>query len=427
MRPSTRPLLSRSRLSPGALTCLLATSLALVGCAEGDAGDSSAVTRRDSAGIEIVLSERPAWPEDGGWTVATDSPVLDLGSASGSADQQLFRVRDLLRLSDDRWVVANGGTNELRIYGSDGDLLTSAGGQGEGPGEFQRLGGLARTPGDSILAWEAVESRISVFGPEGDHVRSFRLDDPPEELPGAGGLSLARAVPAGRFGDGTLLARGLQLMSGDDLSTGVTSTTTAFMRYEADGTVRGIVGTYAGPDRWMRVGEGTIEIRTLLFGRTPRLAVTGSRWYFGLADRYEVVEHAADGTIRRLVRRNHETEAVTDADVDAAIDERLEDVDDAAERAEARASYRDMPVPETFPAYDDLAVSRDGRLWVEGYRKPGEEVPAWSVFSSDGRWLGDVSLPEGFDPMWIDDEVVAGVWEDELEVEHVRAYRIQKP
>lgn len=411
----------------GALALVLAASLAATGCAGDESGDRSPVLRRDSAGIEIVRSERPAWPEGGGWTVATDSPLLDLGSASGSADQQLFRVRDLLRLSDGRWVVANGGTNELRFYGSDGDLLTRAGGQGSGPGEFQRLGGLAHTPGDSILAWEGIEARISVFGPEGDHVRSFRLDEPPEDPPGADGLSLARAVPAGRFGDGTLLARGLQLMSGDDLSSGVTSTTTVFMRYEADGTVRGIVGTYAGPDRWMRVGEGTIEIRTLLFGRTPRLAVAGSRWYFGPADRYEVVEHAADGTIRRLVRRNHETEAVTDADVDAAIDERLEDVDDAAERAEARASYRDMPVPETFPAYDDLAVSRDGHLWVEGYRKPGEEVPAWSVFSSDGSWLGDVSLPEGFDPMWIDDEVVAGVWEDELEVEHVRAYRIQKP
>lgn len=406
---------------------VLGAALAVAACGEGQAGTSSDVVRRDSAGIEIVSSDEPAWSEDERWRVETDDSLLDVGSASGPADQELYQVSALARLSDGRWVVANGGTNELRFYSPEGELVARAGSQGEGPGEFQRLSGLERLPGDSLLAWEAREPRVSVFGPGGEFVRTFRLEDTPTDLEGVEGLSLARSIPIGRFRGGSLLARSLQLMSGDDFSTGVISNKMVFLRYGPDGEFRRVLAALPGPERWMRVGEGAVEIRSLLFTTTPRSVLAGDRWYFASSDRYEIAARRPDGTVTRLVRRRHEPEEVTGDVVEARIEAWLEDVDDPAERADRREIYSDMPVPETFPAFDDLAVSRAGHLWVQNYRKPDEPPPPWSVFAPDGRWLGDVQLPEGFDPMWIDEEVVAGVWEDELEVEHLRAYRIVKP
>lgn len=408
-------------------TAVLAPALAVTACGEGRAGASSDVVRRDSAGIEIVHSEAPAWSEAERWRVETDNPLLDVGSASGPADQELYQVRGLARLSDGRWVVANGGTNELRFYSPDGELRARAGSEGEGPGEFRRLSGLERLPGDTVLAWDGAVPRVSVFDSTGNLVRSFRLDDPPADFAKEPELSVSRVFPVGAFREGSLLARGLDLPMGENPSNGLTTPTRAYFLYDRDGGYRNLLATYPGAERWMRVTESTVEIRTLPFTVNPLQVVAGDRWYFGGADRYEIAVHGPDGALPRLIRRRHETRDVSEADEEAYITDRLEGVDDPDARTELRRSLQELPFPSTFPAFADLAVSRDGHLWIQGHRKPDDTLPPWSVFAPDGRWLGDVDLPEGFDPMWIDDEVVAGVWEDELEVEHLRVYRLVKP
>jgi hypothetical protein len=408
-------------------TAVLGATLAVAACGEGRAGASPDVVRRDSAGVEIVRSEAPAWSEAERWRVETDDPLLDVGSASGAADQELYQVRGLVRLSDGRWVVANGGTNELRFYAPDGELVARAGSQGEGPGEFRRLSGLERLPGDSILAWDGALPRVSVFDSTGNLVRSFRLDDPPADVEGEPELSVSRVFPVGVFREGSLLARGLDLPMGENPSSGLTTPTRAYFLYDRDGGYRNLIATYPGAERWMRVTESTIEIRTLPFTVNPLQVVAGDRWYFGGGDRYEISVRTSDSAPARLIRRRHETRDVSEADEETYITERLNGVDDPDARDELRRSLQEQPFPSTFPAYANLTVSRDGHLWIQSYRRPGESPPPWSVFALDGRWLGDVQLPEDFDPMWIDDEVVAGVWEDELEVEHLRAYRLVKP
>lgn len=427
-RHDVRPSLRRALT-----TAVLGAILAVAACGEGRAGASSDVVRRDSAGIEIVHSEAPAWSEAERWRVEADDPLLDVGSASGPADQELYQVRGLVRLSDGRWVVANGGTSELRFYSPDGEMVARAGSEGEGPGEFQRLSGLARLPGDSVLAWEALEPRVSVFGPDGSFIRSFRLEEPPSNLEGAPeDASVARPTSRARFADGSLLAQGNQVMGAEGLAGGGTrSVPRIFLRYDPDGSYRDFLAVYPGASRWIQVDMESgsirsIRIESLLFGTGTHSAATADAWYVGHSDRYEIAARRPDGTITRLVRRRHEPEEITDADVDARIETRLEGVDDPSARADRREIFTEMPVPETLPAFDDLTVSRDGHLWVQDYRKPGEPPPPWSVFAPDGRWLGDVQLPERFDPMWIDEEVVAGVWEDELEVEHLRAYYIHR-
>lgn len=408
-------------------TAVLGPALAVAACGEGQAGSASDVVRRDSAGVEIVRSDAPAWSGAERWRVETDDPMLDVGSASAPADQELYQVTGLARLSDGRWVVANGGTNELRFYSPDGELVARAGSQGEGPGEFRRLSGLARLPGDSLLAWDGAVPRVSIFDPTGNLARSFRLEDPPADIVGAPELSVSRAFPIGVFRNGSLLARGLQLPTGDAPPDGLAKPTRVYFRYAPDGTYGRLLATYPDAERWMRVTESAIEIRTLPFTVISLQAVAADRWYFGGADRYKIAVHGPDGGLSRLIRRRHEIRHVSEADQETYVTDRLEGLDDPDARSELRRSLREMPFPSTFPAFGDLAVSRDGHLWVHDYRKPGEPPPPWSVFAPDGRWLGDVHLPEGFDPMWIDEEVVAGVWEDELEVEHLRAYRLVKP
>ena len=81
------------------------------------------------------------WPTGEGWRVAAE-PTVDIGVLDGAPEYQLFRVRAALTLSDGRIVVSNSGTQQLRLYDPQGRYLVTAGGPGEGPGEFARLGQL---------------------------------------------------------------------------------------------------------------------------------------------------------------------------------------------------------------------------------------------------------------------------------------------
>jgi len=104
------------------------------------------------------------------WRLSPE-PVVDIGGGDRE-EEQLFRVVGALRLSDDRIVVVNGGTNEIRFYGPGGAFLSASGGEGEGPGEFRRLSALRRLRGDSLFAQDGRLYRSSVFDGQGRFIRT---------------------------------------------------------------------------------------------------------------------------------------------------------------------------------------------------------------------------------------------------------------
>ncbi|HSG80741.1 MAG TPA: hypothetical protein VLC48_00715, partial [Gemmatimonadota bacterium] len=85
-----------------------------------------------------------------------------------------------------------------------------------------------------------------------------------------------------------------------------------------------------------------------------------------------------------------------------------------------------MPFPETLPAYGEYQVDAERNLWVKDFRRPGEEVTRWTVFDPEGAALGVVEMPARFEPYEIGSDFVLGRWRDELDIEHVRLYRLLK-
>ncbi len=68
-----------------------------------------------------------------------------------------------------------------------------------------------------------------------------------------------------------------------------------------------------------------------------------------------------------------------------------------------------------------------GNLWVRDYNRPGDHSSRWSVFDSEGRFLGPIALPDGLMPLDIGDDYVLGLWRDTDDVDHVRMYDLVKP
>ena len=122
---------------------------------------------RDSAGV--LITENPLPPEGSslGWEIGP-KPTVKIGAAEGEAPHLLHDVKRAATLSDGRIVVADGASDEVRVFDPGGAHLVSCGGEGEGPGEFDALSGVARWRGDSVAAWNFHTGRgLSIFDDEG--------------------------------------------------------------------------------------------------------------------------------------------------------------------------------------------------------------------------------------------------------------------
>ena len=402
--------------SPAVIVPLLALTAACGG-ADADVPDVQTAVR-DSAGITIVENSGAGWLPEHGWRVVPE-PEVDIGVLEGAPEYQLFRVRGATRLSDGRIVVANGGTKEIRFYSADGEHLRTVGRQGEGPGEFEELSGPWRMAGDSIVAFDWRGLRLSIFAPEGEFVRSERLETAEGVMfPSPLGVTTSRTV---------LASVGQVFMSGE-AQTGVSRDSGSILVYGLDGALQDTLGVFPGSEAYVKSEGRSMSVRSLAFGRSFQTELQGDRLYAGATDRYEVGVWRTDGTLERLIRRAHTPVAVTPEHVGAYKEEQLAALEDAPESrlASTRAILEEMPYPQTFPAFRTLEVDEEGNLWVREYDPPGDERSLWTVFDPEGAMLGQVELPEGLTVHAIGPDWILGRWSDDFDVEHVRLHRLEK-
>lgn len=132
--------------------------------------------RTDSAGVLLVEYPRLPPIEASRIAIAAEPDlVLGEGNAFAGPDYEFFRIRGVSQLRDGTLVVANQGSHELRFYGADGRFLQSAGREGEGPGEFQRMADLWITAGDALVVWDQRSLRLQPFTPDGAFVRATSM------------------------------------------------------------------------------------------------------------------------------------------------------------------------------------------------------------------------------------------------------------
>jgi hypothetical protein len=326
---------------------------------------------------------------------------------------------------DSRIVVANGGTSELLFFSSNGEFLARAGGAGGGPGEFASMGPgsvirLARTAGDTLLAHDWAGGKIMVFTPTGGFVQSVSL----RERSGGGRIHLATGI--GWLEDGSFLATTTSFGQDPGDRPGpegrLLRPHLTLYRFAPDGTVVDTIGSFPGDEDYLSLrsnldntGSGTLQIgkAPVPFARTFRAATDGNTLAVGVTDMAEIRLSGSDGAVRRIVRWSGTSRPVDASQREAWI---------AAHGGGAPAAR----FPETMPAFEDLKLDAEGRLWVEAYSPPGSAADSsrWRVFDPQGRRLGEVTMPEGFRPLEIGSDYVLGLWIDEQGVEHVRGYGI---
>lgn len=389
----------------------------------------------DSAGIPIVTSVTPQWGPGDGWTVETD-PLVEIGTLTGAPEYQFSEVVAAVRLSNGNIVVADRGASELRSYDAAGTFLWRTGRSGEGPGEFESLDFLGTTAGDSLVAYDQRLLRAQLFGSDGVLGRTTRVALPRNDAaPGGSAPDKAVGLAAGR-----LVVRFIEESSntGTGILRWLNERVVAFDLN--DGSADPLI-VVPGPqvDAKPREGGGIYRDR-YMFGKTPQFTAAASAVAVIDTETWSVqVLSPVDGTTRRIVRRELVPCEVTDDLVESHVQGILELglPDDAPPEQinfveQMWRGYRRAPA---LPVLRSVHVDAAENLWLEPYYVAGADPPAFEIHTPDGTWLGSVAVPPGLqrafipyqDPyMEIGEDYILGVWTDDLDVQYVRMYRINK-
>jgi hypothetical protein len=169
------------------------------------------------------------------------------------------------------------------------------------------------------------------------------------------------------------------------------------------------------------------------FGGEAVLAVADSLIWYAHTSRFEFRVVGRDGSVRRIVRVSRTPRPVTQEDIaqaQATVEESL-----ARQGATATTARRIMETEfaDTHPVHGPMLVDDLGHLWVAGSRsslldsdRPDERQERWDVFDPDGRFLGGITMPDGFRVTQIGEAFVLGVHTDALGVERVRLYSLER-
>lgn len=310
---------------------------------------------------------------------------------------------------DDRVYVTDRGARTIQAFDrATGQLIATAGREGEGPGEFRFVGWVGDCGNDAIVAPDLGLDRVSVFSLDLEHIRTFALD--------AARLVAIQCVgPHGFVGikrtSDPLLHLGRQIPMEPYVGT------VDLVLFAPDGSLQQMIGTFPAEDRFRVAwsdGRG-YDILPLVWGLWPVVESYQQGFVFGTGDSWSLARYDAEGNALDALALDQGRLAVSRAHVDEYVRRAV-----AASRnpERDRRFYSDYPFPSHFPAYADVIVSESGFTWVEQFSAPYPEPdPHWKVFAPDGALAATADLPKGFELMWVGDTQVAGVVRDELGVQ----------
>jgi hypothetical protein len=345
------------------------------------------------------------------WSLAP-RPFLVIG---GDADPsvEFTRVTSLVRLSDGRVVVADGGAKEVRLFSAAGRVLHSFGRVGQGPGEFMSVGSLIASA-DTLFLADWINKRITPYLVDGTLLGARRMTD-------------VRVSVIGRLSDGRWI-----------VSTGFTPTLEGPQRLYQDTLHLGWLGPDAsGAVHWLGAFPGTAffvynpanQSHGLAVGSAPlgpeRVAgVSGDRVLVGSTGSSAVEVFDAGGRAESITLPLAPV-ALSDSDIATVRNAALAEQRDDFGRRFVTALFGGENLPRNRPLYQALIAGVHGETWIIPFSGlPQQET--YVVVDRAGRVIGRAGVPPHFKLLQAGRDFLLGVATDELGVEQVQEYRLDR-
>ncbi|HSW30413.1 MAG TPA: hypothetical protein VLH75_13090 [Longimicrobiales bacterium] len=356
-------------------------------------------------------ASRPA----GAWRMGQRRATI--GAEGGPA--QFWMIAGVIILEDGSIVVADNGSSEIRVFDGKGTHLRTFGGAGRGPGEFAGLWSIWLAGG--FLVGVDASEETQTFSLAGKHLRTG------QPLVSPSGQRMTRA---GYFADGTALGYHFEPMT--NAPSGESVRSMALYRQDRD-QLRSL-GRF--PGRLIH-REGSQQPASVVYGPRARVVVVDTIFCVGYPDTYAFACFTPSGeALFEVTRPGVVGRSVTQEDEETFF-HGIDVANPGPRGEEYRQRMRQTTkFSRTLPPYGRMVASNNGDIWVGefvpadetlGVMNPSPTAPTkWSVYSSAGVWLSDVTLPARFRLMDAGQDFVAGVERDENDVERVAVYELRR-
>lgn len=376
--------------------------------------------------VSVRADDQPVWG---------DRPQLQrelrIGVVDGPEERSFGRIVGIaVSASGDLWV-ADAQATTIRRFDASGSYLGSVGRSGEGPGEFQALAGLQRTPDGRFAAWDARLKRVSYFDSSGEYVESVRV---PAQF------EVGSSLEAFRVGvNGELFVLGANVTPPDPV---IQMFYMQLRGSDPPDTIRVPAYDPRGPVRGMRsyLVAAMYPFATMTYSA---LSPAG-HLVIGRNDAYAIHSRTADGRPLRIERR-YDPVAVQGAER-----RQLARLGAHFRRRNPSASETSTAVPRAKPPFWHLWVDHDQRIWVarHGRAVRRTEAPherarreqfgnplvewwdplAFDVIDRSGRFLGTLQFDNmRTRPMFAEGQRVWVLEEGEYGEQYVVRFLISRP
>ena len=382
MTPLAKPML--------AVSCLVLCAACLDEPSDQGATDGSAAADLFSA-----------WPGDESFRIAAEPDLvvgsdecLPLGSVSGAV------------FFGDGFAIADGRSHEVLILDAAGRLLSRQGRNGEGPGEYKHLAGIARHA-DGLITWDANHFRITRLDASGGYVGETTVN------PIAMSVSSTRILMmVGAFGNSVLLESSELGFPGPEAARPMEIRQP--VEYQivrlSDAEVV-LEGTRPGVEEWVAREVDADGGRRhgglpVIFGRTAVSAVTDRYAYLATTDSITITRYHGAGTAVEVSFEQPRERA--EADWEQFVRDTMRA--NLESRGPGKLSFGgrnflltmaefqlrlldDLPARPTLPAFSAMKGGADGLLWIREYPDPLQDQVAWIGFSEAWERKKRITMP----------------------------------
>jgi len=378
-------------------------------------------TVTDSSGVTIVANPGTGlWDSSAAWVVQEE---LRIGVLDGDPDYQFGYVQSVGAGQDGRIYVLDQLEKHVRVFSSDGELERVIGGPGDGPGELGRFPSfLAVLPGDTLIVYDTPR-RVNRYLSDGTVLEALPVDV--QE-----GMPLAwSASPSGE------VALQLRSMVGPQGAGANVDPLDAIVHYG---------GTRLLGDTLLRIPRGESRVGYApVYSQEPVWTVGDDLTVlYGVNADYRI-GYYRDGSVERVVTKEYGDRPVTDSERAAILSARERIQLAGGLDPAAVAQMRDRTsFGEHVPPMQAIHAGPDGSIWVAKvatFTSLSEQQqdlysyisnvagPQWDVFDGEGRFLGEVAMPDTFVPHAFVGEKIYGVVRGDLDEQYVVRLGVVRP
>ena len=358
-----------------------------------------------------------------------------IGSPDGAGNYSFGAIKEFAVGPSNDVFIFDQQFVQLRQYDSAGRFVRIIGARGTGPGEYERVNGIAVHDDGRLVIWNATNAGINVYSAAMQPVDSWKV-------PGSANFNTSGAIMVDSAGNTYIRTRVGDPPATDNMAlSGRMFGITGLLRYDSAGTVKDSLRPnemIVEVPRLVASVENNTSMSNVPF--SPQFFWTFSRhgsWVSGRSDIYAIEIASLDGKVTRIEMEAERT-AVT-----AAEREENELVMTANMRStDPNWKWNGAPIPEVKPYFKQITVARDGRIWVSlsqsSEQIPEAELPeprivndkpvpirklrepvVYDVFEADGSYFGRVPLPARSRWAAANGSYVWAVTRDSLDIEQI--------